>query len=535
MGRIHLAVLIFGHMQTDDSHRRSHRYGLPIVCALLGIAGLAYVRLKPEFERNLIGWVSSAIVLFVLLITVVWFVLLSRFPGKVRLATALMLLLAYGAFKALFRVDGSLDGRGLPHYTWRWNPPPDSGLTEPAAGAGDSDKISVPPGVTDVPQFLGPSRDGFIHGANLSRDWSATPPRQLWRQAIGLGWSAFSVQGGRAFTQEQRGPDELVTCYELASGRLLWSHANHVRFVEWQGGDGPRATPTIDGGRVYAIGATGILDCLDVTTGKLIWSRDVLKENKASNITWGVSGSPLIVDDRVIVTAASGHASLLAINKIDGTLLWKGGTDVPSYASPVLATLAGQRVVVSLNAFTLCLHKPETGAVLLEYEWVKGKFPKAAQPTVLEGDRVFLTGGYGYGCVMLQIKSEGGKLSASEIWRNNKLKAQFNTISVREGYLYGLDDGTIACVDAATGERKWKEGRHGNGQTLLVDDLMLVQDEQGPVVLVEPKPEGCRELGRVAALSSKTWNHPVLAGRYLLVRNDREAACYELPVMAPAQ
>ena len=141
--------------------------------------------------------------------------------------------------------------------------------------------LPVPAGAADVRQF--PDRIAMASSTGqISRDWTATPPKQLWRQPVGIGWSAFSVVGGRAYTQEQRGPDELVTCYELASGRLLWSHADHVRFVEWQGGDGPRATPTVHGGRVYAIGATGILDCLDAVTGSLVWSRDVLEENNAS-------------------------------------------------------------------------------------------------------------------------------------------------------------------------------------------------------------------------------------------------------------
>lgn len=519
-------------MNSDSPNRNHHRYRFPIVCAALAAGGLLYVHLKPEMERNFVGWLTSAIILFLVLVTAIWFVLLSGFPGKARLLAACGMVLAYAGFKTLLRVDGSLDGRGLPRFTWRWMPPRDAALKDavPGPAAGAAAEVPVPAGAVDVPQFLGPNRDGFIHGANLSRDWTATPPKQLWRRPIGIGWSGFSVVGGRAYTQEQRGPDELVTCYELASGRLLWSHANHVRFVEWQGGDGPRATPTVDGGRIYAMGATGILDCLDAITGSLFWSRDVLKENRAVNITWGVCGSPLIVNDRVIVTAASGSASLLAFNKENGSLLWKSGADTASYASPVLATVAGRRGVVSLNAVTLTIHDPATGAVLLDYKWKEGKFPKAAQPTLLEGDRVFLTGGYGYGCLMLQIKAADAKLAATELWQNHKLKAQFNTIGVRDGFLYGLDDGTLACIDAATGERKWKEGRHGSGQTLLVDDLMLVQDEQGPVVLTAPRPDGIRELGRIAALNSKTWNHPVLAGRYLLVRNDQEAACYELPV-----
>ena len=196
-----------------------------------------------------------------------------------------------------------------------------------------------------------------------------------------------------------------------------------------------------------------------------------------------------------------------------------------------MATIVGKRSVITLNASTLTLTDPTNGALLVEYKWVDGKWPIAAQPTVIGTDRIFLTAGYGMGCVMLQFKADAeGKLSVSELWKNNKLKAQFNSVAVRDGYIYGLDDGSAACVEIATGTRKWKEGRFGSGQTLLVDDLLIIQSEQGPVILAEAKPDGYKVLGRIPALSSKTWNHPVLAGRYLLVRNDREAACYELPV-----
>jgi outer membrane protein assembly factor BamB len=354
----------------------------------------------------------------------------------------------------------------------------------------------------------------------------------MWRQPIGIGWAAFSVVEGRAYTQEQRGEEEWVSCYEALTGRLLWKHARATRFSEWQGGDGPRATPTVVGGRVYAIGATGIFDCLDAKTGARIWTRDILHEFQLKNLTWGVSVSPLVFDDMVVITGGQSYGpTVLAFACGDGAPLWQAGKDKASYASPILTTLAGKRVILSFNAGTLTAHDPASGAVLLDHRWAQDNFPKAAQPTLPGDDRVFVTAGYGMGCAMLKIEAAAdGKFTARELWKGPRLKAQFNSVMAREGHLYGLDDGILACVDAATGQRKWKDGRYGSGQTLMVDDLLIVQAERGDVALVEAKPDGFRELGTIAALSSKTWNHPVLAGRYLFVRNDREAACYQLPV-----
>jgi outer membrane protein assembly factor BamB len=313
---------------------------------------------------------------------------------------------------------------------------------------------------------------------------------------------------------------------------MLWAHTNRARFFQWQGGEGPRATPTVDGGRVYALGGTGILDCLEAATGRRVWSRDVLVENGIPNLTWGASASPLVVGDVVVVTGGmTNRSTVLAYHRGTGEPLWQAGGDKASYASPVLAELVGRRLVLSVNAGSLTGHDPATGVVELDVAWGRDNRPKATQPVVLDGDRVFLSAGYAEGCVMLRVKAgAGGRLEAEELWRNKRMKTQFNTAVHVGGSLYGLDDGLLACVDAVTGERLWKDGRYGAGQSVVVEDVVLVQSERGPVVMVAAEREGFRELGRLAGLDSKTWNYPALAGRYLLIRNDREAVCYELPV-----
>ncbi|MBL9128443.1 MAG: PQQ-binding-like beta-propeller repeat protein, partial [Verrucomicrobiales bacterium] len=397
---------------------------------------------------------------------------------------------------------------------------------------GDAATVPAPPGAIDTPQFLGPNRDGVLVGARLARDWASTPPREVWRRSVGAAWSAFAVVGGRAYTQEQRGEDEWVSCYALKDGSLLWAQTNRARFFQWQGGEGPRATPTVDRGRVFAFGGTGILDCLDATTGVRLWTRSVLAEHDLPNLIWGVSASPLVFGDTVVVTGGmTNRATALAYKRETGEPLWTAGTNMASYASPVYAKVAGRPLVLSVEASGLIGYDPATGAEVLRHVWGKGDWPKASQPVVVGEDRIFLSAGYTVGCLMIRVTARpDGGMSTEELWKNKRMKTQFNSAVYRGGDLFGLDDGLLACVDAETGERRWKDGRYGAGQILVVDDLIVIQSEPGFVALAEANRAGFRELGRIAALDAKTWNYPTLAGRYLIARTDREAVCYELPV-----
>lgn len=514
-----------------------------LVLLLMG-AALARIQLKPEIERNFSGWGTVLVFFLGAVLALVWFLFLSRFPAKWRWWTGGVVLVGIVGFKIMVRVDGTADGRGMPNFVWRWTPESDGGHNAALAQATTSavvTNVPTPPMALDTPQFMGPERNGVWPDPGLDPDWAAHPPRQLWRQPTGSGWSSFAVVGGRAYTQEQRGNQEMVSCYELLTGKLLWSHANQARFYQWQGGEGPRATPTVSGGHVFAYGATGILNCLDAINGQLLWSHSVLEENHLRNIEWGLSCSPLVYDDKVVVTgggrmSTGGDADqaplgpvMYAFERTTGKLLWKSDDAQATYDSPILATVAGRRVIACVNAFPFTLYDAGTGEVLASYHWSDAKWPRAAQPTVLDGDRIFLTAGYGIGCVMLHFSADAaGKLQIDEVWKNNKLKAQFNSVAVRDGNLYGLDDGMFACVDGATGQRKWKEGRYGSGQSILVGHYAVVQSEPGALALLEVGPDSGKELSQVPALSCKTWNFPTLAGRYLLTRNDREVVCYEL-------
>ena len=381
----------------------------------------------------------------------------------------------------------------------------------------------------EYPQFLGPDRNATLTGYGLDRDWSTHPPEEVWRRQVGEGWSAFAVSRGIAVTQEQRRQRELVVAYDLATGEQLWRHSDRTRYETALAGVGPRATPTIEGDRVVTLGSNGHLNVLDLTTGEAIWNRNVLKSNGARNLAWGKSCSPLVMNGLVVVSAGGTRdRSLVAYDLDSGELAWHGGGDRSGYASPMVAMLAGVRQILIFNKKSVAAHAPDDGRVLWRYPW-SDQQPNVSQPLPIGDDRVLLSSGYTHGSKLLRIRKTAAGLEPELVWENHHLKAKFTNLVLHEGYVYGLDEGILVCLDPETGERRWKRGRYGHGQLLLVDDLLLIQAENGEVVMVEATPEEHRELGRFRPLDGRTWNHPVLAGEYLLVRNAEEAACYRLP------
>lgn len=509
---------------------------IPWIILILAVGFIFFIQLSDRVEGNFKGPFTALVVAVVVLLLTVWLLALSGLRAKTRLILfAVELLIFAGGFlfvRTCLKWRGSWSGAGWPRLVWKWTPEPDAGL-KPLSETGDVvvekvDLTTMTP--QDFPEFLGPGRHNQLSGVNLSRDWSGNhAPRQLWRQPVGLGWGSFAVVNGYAVTQEQRGDRELITCFEVKTGRSRWQHANTARFSEQMGGDGPRATPTIHDGRVYVMGATGILECLDGATGHAIWSRNILADSHVGNLIWGKSCSPLVYGNLVVVSGGKAAPSLLAFDRDTGSPRWSGGTDAAAYASPSLATVAGTQQVLILNAHSAAGQDAADGHLLWDYAW-PGDFPKVAQVIPMPGDRIFISSGYGLGSIMLHLTpAGGGSFSPAVIWKTLRLKTEMTNIALRDGFIYGLDDGVLTCLDAETGKRRWREGHYGHGQILLVDDLILVQTEPGDVALVEAAPDSFRELGTFPALSAKTWNNPALYGHELLVRNDREMACYELP------
>lgn len=446
---------------------------------------------------------------------------------------ALGIAVIWGLFKYVIRYDGSADGSAMPSLTWRWQKPEALPALKAAVADAATTPSTAPAGAADMPRFFGLKGDGAYPEPSWHTDWAAHPPREAWRIKVGDGWAGFAVAGGRALTQEQRGEEEYVTCYDLATGKLLWAHADKARFDEPMGGIGPRATPTVDlaHNAVLVLGARGLLNCLDLATGKPRWTKDVLKDCESTkDPEWGKSTSPLIVGENVIASGGDKGITLAAYRIADGQLVWKAGEDGGSYSSPVLATVAGREQIVSVNANSVTGHDPATGAVLWKFDW-PGMFPKVCQPVLVTPERILVTTSYGLKSNLLEIKADAaGKMTATPVWSSSAPRTKFSSPSVVGGHAYALDEGTFSCVDLATGERVWREGRYGFGQQIkLGDQWLLVQAEKGFVALVKANPEKLEEVSKLPALSSKTWNPPTLAGRWLLVRNDKEAVCYELP------
>jgi outer membrane protein assembly factor BamB len=487
-----------------------------------------------------------------------WFVLLAPVTRSTRIRVGLLALAIVALGLASLRIE-DVSGDIVPRIRFRWSPHADEMLGKLQTDA-QAEPVNLTAtsatGIGDYPQFLGPNRQATLSGVGLARDWSQNKPTQLWRQPIGAAWSAFAVVGPFAVTQEQRGAEELITCYELNTGKARGVHSTPVRFQETLAGIGPRATPTIHGGNVYAMGALGRLTCLDGATGKQLWQHNVASEFHAEesssqfdaeesnsrfdaagrNPIWGRSGSPLIYDDLVIVSAgAPDGKSLVAFDKTTGELRWSGGDDGSSYSSPTVMTLCGVTQIVIVNATSVVGHDPADGRVLWQRAWpdVGRASPNVAQPVAAGNDRILLTKGYGTGGALWQINHQGDDWSVEQLWRANTLKTKFTNPVIHEGFVYALDEGILQCVDLETGRKKWKQGRYGHGQILLVDDLLLILSESGDVAIVEANPKALRELARFNALAGTCWNPPALAGRLLLVRSNEEAACYELPAASP--
>jgi outer membrane protein assembly factor BamB len=377
--------------------------------------------------------------------------------------------------------------------------------------------------------FRGPRRDGTYSERPILTSWPAAGLQPLWKQPVGGGYASFAIAHGRAFTIEQRGPDEVVAAYDVASGRELWTNRWRAAFRERMGGDGPRATPVWAEGRVYALGGEGELRALDEATGEVVWRTNILDDSGARNLQWGMAASPLVVDDTVVVLPGGGKGrSVMAYDRWTGGRAWSALDDQQAYSSPMLVTLGGVRQILVFSASRLMGISPDGGDVLWEYPWRTQFDINASQPLVIGDNRVFLSTGYGTGAAVIDVVPAQGRFRVREIWRNIRMKNQFTSSVLHGGFVYGLDEAILACVDAATGELMWKGGRYGYGQVVLASGHLIVLTEGGDLALVRATPERHEEIVRFPVLDGKTWNHPALADGYLLVRNLAEMAAFDL-------
>ncbi|MFN7771604.1 MAG: PQQ-binding-like beta-propeller repeat protein [Planctomycetota bacterium] len=411
-------------------------------------------------------------------------------------------------------------------------------------------------GPDDFPQFLGPRRNGVIPGPQLETDWAAQPTRQLWRVPVGLGWSGAAIVNDAVVTMEQLGNEECISCYSLADGKVIWRHRYEQRHEDLagMGKPGPRGTPTVADGRVYTQGAAGKIVCLDGNSGSLIWEQDIcelleiprtarktldgfdyLVEN--SPLSWGRAGSPLVVGDLVYVPGGGPtggpFSTLVALDKTNGQLRWKSGDEMIAYGSPSVATLAGREQILLVAERTAFGFEPLTGRILWKHlrPGTSNAAANCSQVTVVDGNRILLTKGYGLGGELVELTA-GEELALRSVWKSSRvLTTKFSNPVIHDGYAYALADGFLECVDLESGKLVWSlRDKFGHGQLLLVGDCLLVHSEFGNLGIFPARPEKPTWMTKVPTIEGLCWNTLALSGNKLIIRSDLEMACLELPV-----
>jgi len=544
-----VALRLFG--STNNIENGIALGGVPLISTLLFVLWWLALSRVPVWSR-LAGFVLFGVAVTVIALSQrpLWFgaLLVAIAVPYMTIGTVLVLLATYrmrwrtrrwllvacllgctGVFGAL-RVE-SLGGDLAPILSWRWRPTEvERSEKEFALEGGGVAELPPVPGPDDWPDFRGAGRQAILNGVRFRIDKSA-PPREIWRRPIGAGWSSFIAVGDYLFTQEQRGEEELVTCYQAATGEPVWNNSIQAVYDDSMG-LGPRATPVYAEGRLYTQGCTGILQCLDATTGAGIWQRDLKKDAEMDVPTYGFCSSPLVAGHLLIVFTGGGEGEcVIAYDGITGAEAWRGGELGGGYCSPMLDAVRGVPQVVMASNAGLEGFVAETGDRLWAYKWKSEKYPRSVQPFVYNQECVMLAATTGTGTRLVRVKEQDSEWTAEERWTCEKCRPYFNNGVFHEGHYYGYDGERLACLEVETGKRLWT-GEPFSGQLLLIADMdmLLVLSEIGEVAFVPAVPGGFRVIARFQAIGGKTWNHPIIAHGRLFVRNAEEAACFELAV-----
>ncbi len=542
--------------KTSNSRRRtwSRRFLKLLVfvdgLGLIGIGVLRYLD-KPMGEAGLtitgIEWshvVSYLLVALTALALMFWVLVFGRRRFFVRVIQTLLAGLLFASPLILFEpvFGGSLWPRG-------WRPRFWSDVIEITPTGGTVDMATTTP--FDFPQFFGQRRDGIVRQVRLNPKWDVNPPKLLWKKPVGEGWSGISAVNGYAVTMQQAGSDECITCFDLDTGDVVWNYSYKRRHEDVLGGVGPRSTPTIDDGLVYALGANGDLNCLDGANGQPVWSVNLLNlagvkmqdeingrgesyQVEKSTVWWGRAASPLIYKKLVIVPLGGGH-SLIAFDKKTGAEVWCGGHEQVSYSSPSIGKIHGKDQILIVNESSVSGHDPATGTELWKQarEGESNQRANTSQATDVGQDRVLLTKGYGAGAELLLIDKNKDEFVPTILWESKQiLKTKLTNPVVSLGYIYGLSDGILECANLTGGERLWKAPkRYGHGQVLMVGDYLVVHAENGRLVLVAANHDTFNELASIKTIRGVCWNTFCIYGDRIVVRSDREIACFRLPTI----
>jgi len=381
----------------------------------------------------------------------------------------------------------------------------------------------------DWPQWRGQKRDGISAERGLLKDWPAGGPPLAWRaNGAGTGYSSFSAAHGRLYTLGARGGTAHLLAYDAASGKKVWEIAHGRRFSNDMG-DGPRSTPTVDGDRLYTFGTSGDLSVVDAATGKVFWKMNLLDKFGGSNIRWGLSESPLVLSDRVLVSPGGRGAAIVALNKADGAVIWKSLGDEPGYSSAILHEANGMREAIYFTGQRVLGIDVNTGKLLWSYNQVANQTANIATP-IVRGNFVFVSSAYGTGAALLELTPGDGKVSARQVYFTRDMRNHHATSVLIGDYLYGFSDAILTAMKFDSGQLAWRDRSVGKGSVVFADDRLYLYSEQGVVGLAEPNPAGYREHGRfqIQAGSSPTWSHPIVSNGKLFIRDQDNIYAFDV-------
>ena len=378
-------------------------------------------------------------------------------------------------------------------------------------------------------QWLGPYRDGVSPETDLLKDWPDTGPPQVWKVEGGEGFSGISAAGDRLYTMYVSVGQEYVVALAADTGKEIWRYRSGEIFNDTMGGNGPRSTPTVAAGRVYALGAHGRLCALEAQTGKEIWQRDLKGEFGARVPQWGLCASPIIEGDLVLIEAGGDQGkAIVAFNKTSGELAWTSQSDKPGYSSPIAAEINGKRQIIFFTGLGLVALNPVDGNPYWKYPWKTDYDVNAATPVFVAPDRLFVSSGYGTGATLVQVTAGAQGMKAQEVWKSKVMKNHWATSVLYQGHLYGFDDGTLKCIEAESGQMKWRQRGFAKGSLIVADGHLIILGEQGKLALAEATPKAYSEKSSFQALKGKCWTVPTLNGGRLYLRNEKEILCLNL-------
>lgn len=380
----------------------------------------------------------------------------------------------------------------------------------------------------DWPRWRGPAIDGISKETGWQAQWPQGGPKRLWEGKVGVGYSSFSVSQGRVYTMGNVKEIDTVFCFDAESGKELWKHEYPCTSKDPNGYHGTRCTPTVDGDRVYTVSREGHFFCLDAAKGSVLWSKAFQKDFGSKPPTWGYAGSPLIEKDWVLYEVGAGDASVVAFDKKTGAVAWKNGGDGAGYASLIPFDLGGERMLAVFPKDHFVVRRMKDGSEVGRLLWKTSYGVNAATP-IIQGNQIFISSGYGFGCALLEVSAETGAGGLKEVWRNKAMRNHVNSCVVWQGYIYGFDDSELKCLDLKTGEVKWGTKAFGKGSLTLADGKFILYGQSGKLATAEPSPEAFKEISSKQILTGKdTWAVPVLANGRIYCRSLEDMVCLDV-------